>query len=509
VGNLVKKTDARGTTMTYGYDNVNRMTAKSSSDGTLSYTYNYDATDGNSESNPLGRLTFASNQVNAAESYSYDPMGRVVRSTYCVPQDCHYDIAVSAVYDLAGRPTSITYPDTRTVSQGYNGAGQISSVGYKSWGGTSIGSSYLTVPGAGGYDAAGHLTSATMGNGVQLASAYNPRETVASLGYKLGTTSLWSKQYSWYPNENLQLITDAISGVQRQFTYDDVNRLQTVEDLAGTSGATGETTATSDEAEENVLSGGSQIWGSASATITANAAAAPDGTQTATVVSVTAGTTDHFSQAGIPNPALYDGAAFSGTVWLKVPSGTLATSIYIVQIGDQGWSIAGQTAVTITTSWQRFTVSGTLQNGLTAVAFQLGGGHTITGGQVYDVWGAELGPSAAGGGIVTNILPSSEQVAGSSWVINNGSVTNNALAAPDNTNTAATVTGNSGSNDMYLVDYLQNPSQYSGKTVTASVYLRVNTGDASSESVCGQRRRFRFQSSWHGDGHAEYVVAAF
>lgn len=36
--------------------------------------------------------------------------------------------------------------------------------------------------------------------------------------------------------------------------------------------------------------------------------------------------------------------------------------------------------------------------------------------------------------------------------------------------------GNSGSTDTYLVDYLQNPSQYSGKTVTASVYLRVNSG---------------------------------
>jgi hypothetical protein len=71
--------------------------------------------------------------------------------------------------------------------------------------------------------------------------------------------------------------------------------------------------------------------------------------------------------------------------------------------------------------WQQFTVSGTLQNGLTAVAFQLGGDHTITGGQVYDVWGAEMWPGTASGGVVTNILPSSELVAGSSWVINNGS----------------------------------------------------------------------------------------
>jgi RHS repeat-associated protein len=133
-----------------------------------------------------------------------------------------------------------------------------------------------------------------------------------------------------------------------------------------------------------------------------------------------------------------------------------------------------ETAVTLTTQWQQFTVSSTLQNGLTALAMQIGGGGSIKGGQVYDVWGPELGP--ASGGTVTNILPSSEQVTGPSWVVENGMVTSSSGAAPDGTSTAATVTANSGSTDTYLVDYVQNPSQYSGKTVTASVYLRVGSG---------------------------------
>ena len=258
------------------------------------------------------------------------------------------------------------------------------------------------------------------------------------------------------------MITDAINGIQRQFTYDDLNRLQTAQDLAGTSGATGEATATSEETEENILGNATQIWGSTTATITANASTAPDGTQTATVISVTAGTTDHFSQAQVPNPAVYDGTTFAGAVWLKVPSGTLSTSIYIVQVGDQGWSVAGQTPVTLTTTWQQFTVSGPLQNGLTAMSLQIGGAHTIAGGQVYDVWGAELGPSAAGGGVVTNILSASEQVTGPSWSIFGGTVTSGAVAAPDGTNTAQTIT--SSSQDAYLVDFVQNPSLYSNST---------------------------------------------
>jgi hypothetical protein len=69
---------------------------------------------------------------------------------------------------------------------------------------------------------------------------------------------------------------------------------------------------------------------------------------------------------------------------------------------------------------------------------QIGGGNSIQNGQVYDMSGPELGPESANAGVVTNILPSSEQVTGPSWALANGSVTNNALAAPDNTNTAAT-----------------------------------------------------------------------
>jgi hypothetical protein len=260
---------------------------------------------------------------------------------------------------------------------------------------------------------------------VQLTSAYNKRETVQSLAYGLGTQKLWSKQYNWYPNQDLQLITDAISGVQRQFTYDNVNRLRSAVDLAGTTQSSGETTATSDETEANKLESSQQLggpgWSASSASLAANATAAPDGTQTAGVVTASAGATDSFIQDVVGDPALYDGAGFTGSVWLKVPSGTLATYIFIVETGDQGFSLA-ETPVTLTTTWQQFTVSGTLQNGLTSLAMQIGGGNSIQNGKVYDIWGPELGPGSANGTVVTNILPSSEQVTGPSWVINSGSV---------------------------------------------------------------------------------------
>jgi len=472
-GNMVTKTDARGFIITYKYDALNRMMGKTSSDGAINYGYLYDGTDGNSETNPLGRLTFVSNSVNAGQTYSYDPLGRVLKSMYCVPQDCKYDIVASALYDLAGDLTQLTYPDGRAVKQGYNPAGQLSSVTFATFAGNSVNSNYLTVPSADGYDAAGHLISATMGNGVQITSAYNNRETIGSLGYALGSQKLWSKQYTWYPNENLQLITDGISGVQREFTYDNLNRLLTAQDLAGTSGGSGEAAAINDETQNNILESSQQLgapgWGASSATFAPNAAAAPDGSETAGVVTASAGATDSFIQNFVLNPAVYDGAVFSGSIWMRVPSGTLATTVYIVQVGDLGWAVAGQTAVTLTTTWQKVSVSGTLQNGLTALALQVGGGHTIQGGQVFDLWGAELG-------VATNILEGPQQIGGPGWGTSSATITGNAALAPDGTEDAGVVTASAGATDSFIQNFILSPTAYNDAPFSGSVWLKVPSG---------------------------------
>jgi hypothetical protein len=159
-----------------------------------------------------------------------------------------------------------------------------------------------------------------------------------------------------------------------------------------------------------------------------------------------------------------------------VPSGTLSTTFYIIESGDAGWAVAGQTAVTLTTTWQKFTVtSGTLQNGLTGLNLQVGGGHTITGGAVYDIWGAELSPVSASG-TVTNILPASQQYTASSWYPNGVAVSSTTVAAPDGSATAGALTAPSSSTGGTMSDVVENPAQYSSQPVTASVYLRVPSG---------------------------------
>jgi len=87
VGNLVSKTDGRGTITCYGsllgascssgYDELNRVTRKSYSDGTPTVTYTYDT----GAAKGIGRLTKVSN-ANAVTQYSeFDELGRVKQSS--------------------------------------------------------------------------------------------------------------------------------------------------------------------------------------------------------------------------------------------------------------------------------------------------------------------------------------------------------------------------------------------------------------------------------------------
>jgi RHS repeat-associated protein len=226
-GNLKSKTDARQLSVNFAYDNLNRVTGKFSSDGSLNYSYQYDGADGRTHTNPLGHLTLSANNVNAASAFSYDAMGRLTAQNYCLPADCSYSIAVGAQYDLTGNRTSLTYPDGRVVSQGFDTANRLSSVNYASWNGSAVNTSYMTV---GSFAPPGEPTNATLGNGVQLLATFNNRSSVTSLQYDKTSQTISSKQYTWDKNAaNLLQVTDVLDSTQtRKYAYDPLNRLVSV-----------------------------------------------------------------------------------------------------------------------------------------------------------------------------------------------------------------------------------------------------------------------------------------
>jgi hypothetical protein len=121
-------------------------------------------------------------------------------------------------------------------------------------------------------------------------------------------------------------------------------------------------------------------------TVSANSVVAPDGNQTADAVTAS-------GAAGLIRQniaGLVANGQYTFYVWLKVPSGTMTVSIGIL---DNGWTtwLVGPTAVTLTTSWQRFKVTGTMTGGATSLWIAIG--HYTDGwasGETFHAWGACL-----------------------------------------------------------------------------------------------------------------------
>jgi hypothetical protein len=125
-----------------------------------------------------------------------------------------------------------------------------------------------------------------------------------------------------------------------------------------------------------------------SCSVTSNAIIAPDGNQTADVV--TAVTTTPVIQQQIAG--LTDGGTYTVYIWARVPSGTRKVSIAIVDNPNAAY-LAGPTQITLTTSWQRFKITGTLASGQTGlwivVRQYAANGADWTTGEIH-LWGACL-----------------------------------------------------------------------------------------------------------------------
>jgi YD repeat-containing protein len=108
---VCSKTDANGSTITYSYDLLNRLTQKSYSDGTPASVFIYDlgnitlGTQHFITSNVVGRLSIMCELVPGAcqstTGYSYDAMGRTVETL------THTSSSGSNVYSTSSNMTSL------------------------------------------------------------------------------------------------------------------------------------------------------------------------------------------------------------------------------------------------------------------------------------------------------------------------------------------------------------------------------------------------------------------
>ena len=112
-GNLETVVDQAGRETTYAYDNDDRVTAIDySSAGTADVSFEYDA-DGN-----VIEMVDGSGE----SSFEYDVLGRLVKA-----EDGHGD-SVEYDYNLVDEQTGITYPNGKSISRTFDGAGRLTSV---------------------------------------------------------------------------------------------------------------------------------------------------------------------------------------------------------------------------------------------------------------------------------------------------------------------------------------------------------------------------------------------
>jgi RHS repeat-associated protein len=236
-GNLKTQTDAKGVTLTFTYDTLNRLHTKQYPNKNM-VTWNYDQP---GHGAGIGRLTSISDPTGSgahcaggvSNAFSYDEMGRVISQKQCVKGKTY---TVGFKYDRLSRLWQTIYPGQETVTNTYDKAGRLQSV-----------TGYVNDL---QYNAAGQLTKAVYSNHTETDFSYDTnRQWLCQVTFELqssetpvtpgttqpceatsrpGSKQLYDALYHYYPNGLMQSSTSSTNKMNASFIYDDLNRLLTV-----------------------------------------------------------------------------------------------------------------------------------------------------------------------------------------------------------------------------------------------------------------------------------------
>jgi YD repeat-containing protein len=194
-GNVSTKTDARGITVGYSYDALNRLLSKVYTNdpfATASSCYQYDTSSvPGAGGNLVGRLTNEWTQKGSCPSapglnstatlmrrslLSYDVMGRLLSEQQCTKSNCATGTPYNPVYDYDLAGNLIHHSNgigTLTFTNCYNGANQLLLVvGVSTSCSSPTGATLFSSP---SYTAAGGLSAATYGTGLTISRTYDSR----------------------------------------------------------------------------------------------------------------------------------------------------------------------------------------------------------------------------------------------------------------------------------------------------------------------------------------------
>jgi RHS repeat-associated protein len=248
-GNVTNRRLRDGTSIGYGYDNLNRVVSKDLPGSEPDATYSYDL---------LGRAASAV-QGGQTLSFTHDALGRNI--TQVGPHG-----TLTYGYDAAGRRTSMVYPGSAlTVNYDYDVAGNVTNI--RENGATSG----VGVLAAYAFDNLGRRTSVTFGNGSVQSFGYDAVSRLSTLTNNLGgsaTTHDLTQTFAYNPASQITSVTrsnDAYAwqahyNVDRSYTINGLNRIMNVGSTAFTYDARGNLTSDGTNAfsytSENLLNTG-------------------------------------------------------------------------------------------------------------------------------------------------------------------------------------------------------------------------------------------------------------
>lgn len=127
-------------------------------------------------------------------------------------------------------------------------------------------------------------------------------------------------------------------------------------------------------------------WSKALLAVTADQVAAPDGVSAADLITPNAASTNASISQSVSG--LSAGMDYVFSVWLQSTGADRSISIHVATTGG---SLLGSSAITVTSSWQRFSV--TANSGVnTSLRGYIGGGFTLADGETFYAWGAQFEP---------------------------------------------------------------------------------------------------------------------
>jgi RHS repeat-associated protein len=206
VGNLTSKTDRKSQTVTYTYDQLNRLTQKSYPDTTtVAYTYDDDS-----------RLTEVVDPTGTYQ-FTLDNMGRLKSTTTTYTFLGGRNFQNSYTYDAASNRTGFTDPENGASTYVYDTLNRLSTITPP----TAISNGNFGFS----YDALSRRTQMTRPNGVNTNYTYDNLSHLLSVLHQNGGVTIDGASYTVDNAGNRTAKTDQLANVTSNYGYDAIYEL--------------------------------------------------------------------------------------------------------------------------------------------------------------------------------------------------------------------------------------------------------------------------------------------